>query len=377
MCEFLAKLIQCPSHFWVQDVIEGNRNALSGRSYEGMHPLSANVRKLPKLSVPLSILDLASISEGSTAREAIAASMETARLADTLGFHRLWFAEHHNTPNLASSATALLISQAASVTKQIRVGAGGVMLPNHAPLMVAEQYGTLANMHGARIDLGLGRAPGTDMMTAQALSRSSSEPQAFANSIYDLQGWFSDTGTAHSISIESAVSAGTEVPIWVLGSTVNGASIAGQLGLPFSVASHFAPDQLDAAIQVYRDSFTTESPTAQIDKPYVMAGINVMVADTDEEARREFTVIEQMFLDLHSGQRRKIQPPVDPQSLAGRGGGDQPMLRIKAVGAPQTVKTQLEEFVERTGADELITTTYAYDAAVRDHSLQLLADCWF
>ncbi|MGV0834661.1 LLM class flavin-dependent oxidoreductase [Mycolicibacterium thermoresistibile] len=326
--------------------------------------------------MPLSILDLVSISDGSTARDAIAASMKSAQLADQLGYRRLWFAEHHNTPNLAASATALLISQAASVTERIRVGSGGVMLPNHAPLMVAEQYGTLANMHGDRIDLGLGRAPGTDMMTAQALGRSSAEPQAFAQSIYDLQGWFGD-GTAHSMPIVSAVSAGTNVPIWVLGSTVNGAAIAAQLGLPFSVASHFAPDQLDAAIRTYREMFSTEAPTAQIDRPYVMAGINVMVADTDEEARRQFTVVEQMFLDLQRNRRRKLQPPVDPESLKGQGGGDEPMLRIKAVGAPHTVKTQLDEFVDRTGADELITVTYAYDPAVRDRSLELLAKSWF
>lgn len=325
------------------------------------------------MSVPLSILELVSISEGFTAQEAIAASMESARNADRLGYHRLWFAEHHNTPSVASSATALLISQAASLTERIRLGSGGVMLPNHAPLMVAEQYGTLANLHGDRIDLGLGRAPGTDMMTAQALSRSSAEPQAFARSVQDLQGWFSKSGTAHSMPILSAASAGTEVPIWMLGSTVNGASIAGQLGLPFSLASHFAPHQVDAALKVYRDSFNAQAPTAQIDKPYVMAGINVMVADTDESAAREFTVVEQMFLDIQSGQRRLIQPPVDPGQLT----GGQPMLQIKAVGAPQTVKTQLEEFVQRTGADELITVTYAFDPAVRERSLQLLAQTWF
>ncbi|MGO1941360.1 MAG: LLM class flavin-dependent oxidoreductase, partial [Yaniella sp.] len=326
------------------------------------------------LSVPLSILDLVSISEGSTAREAIKASMNSARVADELGYHRLWFAEHHNTQNLAASSTALLISQAAENTKNIRLGSGGVMLPNHAPLMVAEQYGTLANMHGDRIDLGLGRAPGTDMMTAQALSRSSAEPQAFAQSIYDLQGWFSETGTSYSAPIVSAVSAGMNVPIWVLGSTVNGASIAGQLGLPFSVASHFAPDQLDQAIQVYRDSFSADAPTAQLEKPYVMAGINVVVADTDAEAQREYTVVEQMFQDIQTGQRRLLQPPVDPAQLGPAGS---PMLSIKAVGAPQTVRTQLEEFVERTGADELITVTYTYDPAVGDHSLKLLADAWF
>lgn len=329
------------------------------------------------MSVPLSILDLVSISEGSTARDGLAASRESARLADKLGYRRLWFAEHHNTPNLASSATSLLISMAASVTERIRVGSGGVMLPNHAPLMVAEHYGTLANLHGNRIDLGLGRAPDTDGMTAQALARSSAEPQAFARSIYDLQGWFSETGTAHSTPIVSAVSAGTNVPIWVLGSTVNGASIAGQLGLPFSIASHFAPDQVEQAIQVYRETFTPDAPTAQIDKPYVMAGINVMVADTDEEAAREFTVIEQMFSDTMRGARRKLQPPVAPETLANGVWAGNPMLRIKAVGNQQSVKSQMEDFAEQTGADELITATYAFDPAVRDRSLRLLAEAWF
>ncbi|MGO1907187.1 MAG: LLM class flavin-dependent oxidoreductase, partial [Brevibacterium aurantiacum] len=313
------------------------------------------------MSIPLNILDLVPIRDGSTAREAINASMSSARLADELGYRRLWFAEHHNTMGLAASATALLISQAASVTQRIRVGSGGVMLPNHAPLMVAEQYGTLANFHDNRIDLGLGRAPGTDGMTAQALSRSSAEPQSFAQNIYDLQGWFSDRGQAYSTPIKSAVSAGMDVPIWVLGSTMNGASIAGQLGLPFSIASHFAPDQIDAAIKVYRDSFTAEAPTAQIDKPYVMAGINVMVAETDAEAQREFTSVKQMFADIGRGRSRQLQPPIDPAELDG--GGENPMLQVSAVGSPETATRQMSEFVERTGADELITVTYAYDPA--------------
>lgn len=327
------------------------------------------------MSVPLNILDLVPIRDGSNAREAIDASMSAARVADELGYRRLWFAEHHNTMGLAANATALLISHAATVTEKIRVGSGGVMLPNHAPLMVAEQYGTLANIHGDRIDLGLGRAPGTDGMTAQALSRSSAEPQSFAQNIYDMQGWFGSEGKAHTVPIESAVSANTDVPIWVLGSTTNGAAIAGQLGLPFSLASHFAPDQIDAAIRVYRESFTTEAPTAQIDKPYVMAGINVMVAETDAEAQREFTSVKQMFADIGRGRRRQLQPPVDPAELDG--GGENPMLQISAVGSPETATRQMSEFVERTGADELITVTYAYDPAVAEHSLKLLADAWF
>lgn len=324
------------------------------------------------MRVPLSILDLVSISEGSTAGKAIADSLSAARLADRLGYTRVWYAEHHNTEAIASSATSLIIAEAAQVTERIRLGAGGIMLPNHAPLMVAEQFGTLANVHGDRIDLGLGRAPGTDMMTARALSRSSAEPQAFAQNIYDLQGWFSEEGVGRSEPIASAVSAGTGVPIWVLGSTVNGASIAGQLGLPFSLASHFAPDQIDDAIRVYRESFTADAPTAQIEKPYVMAGINVMVADTDAEAARQFTTVGQMFAAMARGQRGKLPAPV----AADTPGLDSPMLSISAVGAPQTAVRQLEDFAERTGADELITVTYAFDPAVRERSLELLAQNW-
>ena len=324
--------------------------------------------------VPLSILDLVGISEGSTASEAIADSMKLAKLADDLGYTRLWFAEHHNTVNLASSATSILIGKAASETERIRVGSGGVMLPNHAPLMVAEQYGTLAQMYPDRIDLGLGRAPGTDMMTARALSRSSAEPQEFAQNIYEMQGWFSDRGTGQTVPIASAASAGTNVPIWVLGSTVNGASIAGQLGLPFSIASHFAPDQVEAAIRVYKESFKPDAPTAQIDEPYVLAAINVLVADTDGEAEREFTTILQMFADVVTGQKRKLQPPIDPAQAIEL---ENPMLRIKAVGSPETVVRRLEEFATSTGADEIMTTTYSYDPAVRERSLQLLAENWF
>ncbi|MGO1667484.1 LLM class flavin-dependent oxidoreductase [Flaviflexus sp.] len=324
--------------------------------------------------VPLSVLDLVGISEGATPRDAIEDSMKLAKIADTLGYTRLWFAEHHNTINLASSATSILIGRAASETERIRVGSGGVMLPNHAPLMVAEQYGTLAQMYPGRIDLGLGRAPGTDQMTARALSRSSAEPQEFAQNIYEMQGWFSDRGAGQALPIVSAVSAGTNVPIWVLGSTVNGASIAGQLGLPFSIASHFAPDQVNQAIAVYRESFTTEAPTAQIEKPYVLAGINVLVADTDEEAEREFTTILQMFADTAMGRKRKIQPPIDPEQAREI---DNPMLKIRAVGSPENVVRRLDEFVEETGADEIITTTYSYDPAVRERSLKLLAENWF
>src|SRR5699024_5081075 len=298
------------------------------------------------------------ISEGATAGDAIASSVRSAQLADRLGYRRLWFAEHHNTVNLAASATSVLISHAAAATERIRVGSGGVMLPNHAPLMVAEQYGTLANIHGDRIDLGLGRAPGTDGMTAQALARSSAEPQAFAQNIYDLQGWFSASGKAYPMPITCAGSAGMDAPPEVLGSTMAGASIAGQLGLPCSLAAHCAPTQSGIAIKTYRDSFTADAPTAQIVEPYVMAGINVMVADTDAEAARQFTSVQQMFNDLRTGRRRNLQPPVDPADIAAQG-GTSPMLQVSAVGSPDTATAQMAEFVQRTGADELITITYA------------------
>ncbi|WP_103938616.1 LLM class flavin-dependent oxidoreductase [Thermomonospora echinospora] len=324
----------------------------------------------------MSILDLVSIPEGATAADGIAASMEAARQADRLGYRRLWYAEHHNTAGLAASASSLLIGRAAAVTERIRVGAGGVMLPNHAPLMVAEQYGTLANMFGDRIDLGLGRAPGTDPMTAQALSRSSADPQSFANDIFDLQGWFGDRGTARSAPIFSAVSAGTNVPIWVLGSTVSGASIAGQLGLPFAVASHFAPEQVMEAIELYREVFNASAPTAQIGEPYVMAGFNVMMMPTEEEARRQWTTVQQMFLDVRRGRRRGLQPPVDPASVADSAFADS-MLRFQAVGDPKAVVGTLEDFVGRTDVDELIVATYAYDPADRMKSFELLAENWF
>ncbi len=303
--------------------------------------------------------------------------MSAARLADSLGYSRIWFAEHHNTEGVASSATALLISQAAEQTERIRVGSGGVMLPNHSPLMVAEQYGTLATRFGERIDLGLGRAPGTDPMTARALGRSSGEPQEFAQNIYDLQGWFSDDGVAHSQPILSTLSAGTNVPMWVLGSSVNGASIAGQLGLPFSLASHFLSDDLREIIDVYRSSFSTDAPTARIEKPYLMAGINVLVAPTDQEAEFQYTTAMRRVIDTSRGQRRRLQPPVDPAELRAEDGAERAYSRVRAVGSPETVKRELDAFVEATGADELIVATYAFDPSIRERSLRLLAELWF
>lgn len=329
--------------------------------------------------VPLSVLDHVSISEGQTKSEAIQQSLETAQLLDKLGFKRLWFGEHHNMMYLASTGNSVLLAMAAQVTERIRIGSGGLMLPNNSPLQVAENFGTLAQLFPDRIDLGLGRAPGTDAQTAQLLSRSGSDPQSFANSIYDLTGWFSEEGLAYSVPVTSNVGTGTNVPMWVLGSSMNGASIAGQLGLPYSVGSHFAPDDYREKIDLYRSAFKSTGPTAQIEEPYAMAGINVLVAPTDEEAQRLWTTTQQFLMDAQTGRQRLLQPPVDPEEL----GTEQErafmesMFANKAVGSPETVRKKLEEFTERSGADELIVVTYAYDSENRKRSMKLLAELWF
>lgn len=327
--------------------------------------------------VPLSILDLVPISEGMTTRAAISASMEGAQAADRLGYERYWFAEHHNTSSLASSATSLLIDRAASLTERIRVGSGGIMLPNHAPLAVIEQFGTLAQFHGDRIDLGLGRAPGTDQLTAQLLARTSAEPSAFIAAVEQMRDWSREEPSG-KLPITAEVARGTEVPMWILGSTANGARLAAQLGMPFSVASHFAPFQYLHALHTYRDNFNPDAESAQIEAPRTMVGVNVMVSETDEEAQRQFTTMQQMFLGVITGQRQKIQPPrpieeVAPEQLLAQ--IDQ-TLSIRAVGSPSSVVRQLEEIVAATGADELIVTSYFFDPADRLRSLELLAEAW-
>jgi luciferase family oxidoreductase group 1 len=316
--------------------------------------------------IPVSILDLVHVTEGGTMAEAIAHSMTAAQLADKLGYARLWFAEHHNTSMLGASTTSVLIGRAASLTERIRVGSGGIMLPNHAPLRVAEEFGTLAQLFPDRIDLGLGRAPGTDAVTAQALRRTGVDLNSFAGNIQDVSGWFSNEGVAPSLPITGGVSTGTNVPLWVLGSSSNGAAAAGHLGLPFCVASHFSPADAFSALKVYRQTFNPRAPTAQIDRPYVMAAINVAIAPTDEEAQRMWTTAQRMILDVRTGNRRKLQAPVTPG-----------MMGIKAVGSPATAQKALEDFTEQTKADELITMTYAHNPEDKLRSMQLLAEHWF
>ena len=328
--------------------------------------------------VPLSILDLVPLSEGQDAREGIEVSMRAAQAADRAGYHRYWYAEHHNTESLASNATSLLIDRAASLTERIRVGSGGIMLPNHSPLAVIEQFGTLVQFHGDRIDLGLGRAPGTDQYTAQLLARTSAEPSAFIAAVEQMRDW-SHAEPSGQLPIRAAVAEGTEVPMWILGSTTNGARLAAQLGMPFSVASHFAPFQYLQALQVYRESFdATQSPAAQIEAPHTMVGVNVVVAPTDAEAEHLFTTNMQQFLGIVTGQRMKTQPPRD---LAGRYPEHlmqqvQQTLSIRAVGSPTSVVAQLEEIVEATEADELILTANYFDPEHRIRGIEMLAEAW-
>ncbi len=327
------------------------------------------------IRVPLSILDLVSVSTGQSVADAIEASMQSVEAADELGYRRAWFAEHHNTAAVASSATAVLVGQAAARTRRIIVGSGGVMLPNHAPLMVAEDYGTLGAMFPGRVELGLGRAPGTDHMTARALARSDASPNAFVSNVTDLHDWFT-TGRASS-GLRAGVAAGSRIPMWILGSSTAGAQIAAHLGLPYSFASHFAPDALLPAIELYRSRFNPDAPTAQSVEPHVMVGVNVLAADSDAEAHHQFSTVQRMFLALRrTGGRDALLPPGEVDGTEDEMAMMEHMLRISAIGSADTVVAQLESLVEQTGANELITVTYAHDPEVRMRSQQLTAETW-
>lgn len=327
--------------------------------------------------VPLSILDLVPRSQGMTPTQAVEHSTALAVLADGLGYHRYWMAEHHGSVGFMSSATSLLLAHIAEHTQHLRLGSGGVMLPNHAPLMVAEYYGTLATIYGDRFDLGLGRAPGTDPRTAAALRRGTGQLESFASDVADLVGYLGDP--REQAAVRAIPGEGTKVPLWMLGSSLGGAQVAAALGLPFSFASHFAPDQLDDAISFYRQHFNPEAPTAQVDRPTVMAGVNVLVAPTQAEAEFLSTTASLMAIRIRTGQQAPLDPPVDdllsvvnPELL--------PLAQAhhaaRAVGDPDTVAAQLEAFAAAHQVDELITVTYTYDPALRQRSYQLLAEAW-
>ncbi|MGC4995111.1 LLM class flavin-dependent oxidoreductase [Streptomyces sp. DT195] len=328
--------------------------------------------------VPLSILDLVPVASGTDTSTALDQSVELVRLADALGYTRYWYAEHHNVATFASSATSLLIGRAAEHSKRIRLGSGGVMLPNHSPLMVAEYYGTLAEMYGDRIDLGLGRAPGTDPATAAALRRGGAATDTFVQDVVDLQRYLG-TRDAQGPEVRALPGQGTKVPLWMLGSSLDGAAVAAYLGLPYAFASHFAPQMRHEALRLYRSRFSTEFGTAEISQPYAMVGVNVLVAPTDDEARFLFTTAQQMAAGIYTGRRGPLQPPVE--DLATVVGPEvarfvDDFQQVRAVGSPETVVAELEALVADLEADELIITTYTHDPAHRARSFTLLADAW-
>ena len=321
---------------------------------------------------PLSILDLAPIVQGQTAAHALRNSLELARHAERLGYMRYWVAEHHNMQGIASAATSVVIGHLAGGTSRIRVGAGGIMLPNHAPLVIAEQFGTLEALYPGRIDLALGRAPGTDQRTARALRRDWSDPDQFPRDVLELQALLGPAQPDQPIV--AVPGAGSQVPLWILGSSLYGAQLAAALGLPYAFASHFAPDALHAALGEYRKRFR---PSAQLDRPYAMAGVNVFAADTDRDAQRLFTSAQQQFTNMVRNRRGKLQPPIDdiegywtPPEKAHVCG----MLKYSFVGSPPTVRRGLDEFIDHTGVDEVMVVSAIFDHAARLRSYGLLAE---
>jgi luciferase family oxidoreductase group 1 len=321
--------------------------------------------------IPFSVLDLAPVTEGSDTTQAFRNTLDLARLAEQHGYQRYWLAEHHNMPGIASAATAVLIGYVAGGTSTIRVGAGGIMLPNHAPLQVAEQFGTLASLYPGRIDLGLGRAPGTDQPTAKALRRYFDSADAFPHDVLELLGYFEPAVPGQPV--RAVPGAGIDVPVWLLGSSLFSATLSARLGLPFAFASHFAPDAMDEALALYRRDFR---PSARLSQPYAMLGINVVAADSDAEARRLFTTQQQSFINLRRGRPGLIPAPIDdieaywtpPEKLM-----VERALACAVVGDPATVEAGLQAFIARHRPDELLVTANVFDHAARRHSFELAA----
>jgi luciferase family oxidoreductase group 1 len=321
----------------------------------------------------LSILDLVRITEGANARTAIDNARDVARHAERCGYRRIWFAEHHNMPGIASAATSLVIAHVAAGTETIRVGAGGIMLPNHSPMVIAEQFGTLAHLFPGRIDLGLGRAPGTDQVTVRALRTSADAANHFPQDVMELQHYLAPTQPGQRV--EAVPAAGTQVPLWILGSSTFGAALAAELGLPYAFASHFAPDQLMPALMTYRSRF---KPSAQLAHPYVAVGVNIIAADTDVEARRLATTQQMSFIDLFRGARGLSRPPIDNIERYGspmEQAQAQQMLKHAIVGGPDAVRIGIDTLVAETDADELIMVTDVFDHAARLRSFQITAEC--
>ena len=322
--------------------------------------------------IPLSVLDLAPIVEGGDAADALARSLDLARHAERWGYRRYWVAEHHNMKGIASAATSVVIGHLAGGTSTIRVGAGGIMLPNHSPLVIAEQFGTLEALYPGRIDLGLGRAPGTDQLTVRALRRDWASAEQFPQDVLELQALLGEPQAGQRIL--AVPGAGSHVPLWILGSSLYGAQLAAMLGLPYAFASHFAPAALLQALEVYRSTF---KPSAQLAKPYAMAGIHAVAADTDEAAKRLFTSTQQQFTNMVRNRRGKLQPPIDdietywtPQEKVQA----QAMMRYALYGSPETIGRGLEEFLALTGVDEIMVVSAIYEHAARLRSYEILAE---
>ena len=320
------------------------------------------------MSIPLSVLDLAPIVEGGTAAQAFSNVLDLAQHAEAWGYNRFWLAEHHNMPGIASAATAVLIGHVGAGTKTIRIGAGGIMLPNHAPLQVAEQFGTLASLFPGRVDLGLGRAPGTDHAAAYALRRTlNTNPEAFPQDVMEVMDYFRTPQPGQPV--RAVPGGGLSVPIWILGSSTFGAQVAAALGLPFAFASHFAPALLDEAAAIYRERF---KPSEHLRQPYLMLGVNVVAADTDDEARFLASSGRQSFASLRAGRPTQLPPPSkewerDPNEVP----GVTPPTRVSFVGSAATVHEQMAAFIERTKADELVIVSHIYDHAARLHSYDI------
>jgi luciferase family oxidoreductase group 1 len=322
--------------------------------------------------IPVSVLDLSPITQGSDAATAFANSLDLARHAEQWGYRRFWVAEHHNMPGIASAATAIVIAHVAAGTRSIRVGAGGIMLPNHAPLVVAEQFGTLEALFPGRIDLGLGRAPGTDQRTAQALRRTlASDPDAFPHDVLELMSYFQPSDGQ---PVRAVPGAGLTLPIYILGSSLFGAQVAAALGLPFAFASHFAATMMTAAVAIYRERFR---PSPQLDQPYVMLGVNIVAADTDAAARFLGSSGRQAFTSLRAGTPIQLPPPsrewekaiepFDPSTIEGA-------PSISMVGSPSTIRTGLQALVDRMGPEEVIAVSHIYDHGARLRSYEIVAD---
>lgn len=319
---------------------------------------------------PLSILDLATVGEHQTVRDSLEATVVLARRAEEAGFLRVWYAEHHNMSSIASSATSVLIAHVAAHTVRIRLGAGGIMLPNHAPLTIAEQFGTLAELHPGRIDLGLGRAPGSDPRTQQALRRDQGAAEHFPNDVLELQGYLS--ATTRFPGVEATPGKGTDVPLYILGSSLFGASLAAALGLPFAFASHFAPDALEQAVPLYRERF---QPSAQLDRPYVIAGVNVVVADTAAEANDHLLYAQRRRVARFLARDSHVTDDQADSLLRSRAGQQVlQMMQYSAVGDPSAVRRYLDRFAGHAGADELIVTLISPGLEHRLRAATLLAE---